>query len=258
MSSEPGQMTVLLLTAAIETHARMRNNLRTATDLRRADYLQGLRFYIEALPPEVRHIVFCENTGADLTEFQALSGLAAERGRALHFISFRGETPPEKGKGVCEFEILDRAHDWMAGRFPPQTVVWKLTGRLILKNVAGLIRSRPAGAGVYVNMRSVPLIGERLGGNDWAEMRVLSYTLAAYEDLMRARGPSFGYVTEKGLFQALHRAWLAQGPIVPRFRRQPRFKGICGGSNKDYESLEYQVKDAIRSLARVVAPGLWL
>lgn len=258
MTAAPSGPEVLLLTAAIDTSAAMRNNRRSDAGLRRADYRAGLSHYIAALPPQVGHIVFCENTGADLTEFEAFREPAAAAGKTLELLGFTGVTPPTLGKGVCEFEILDVAHRRLAERFAPETPVWKITGRLLVRNIAAMIRSRPADAEIYVDMRSVPLIGERLGGNDWAEMRLMCYTVGGYGRLLAGRGESFGYVTEKGLFQRLRAAEAEGARIAPRFRVQPRFRGVCGGSNKDYESLEYRLKDGLRSVTRAVAPGLWL
>lgn len=249
---------VLLLTAAINTSPQMLNNLRNASDLRRADYHQGLTHYIDTLPDEVQHIVFCENTAADLSDFEPLRARAAQAGKVLHFVSFKGQTPPERGKGICEFEILDTAYRWLGERFSPDTIVWKVTGRLMVKNMATLIRSYPKDAEVYVDMRSVPVIGERLGGNDWAEMRLMGYTLTGYQRFLLGRGEQCGRVTEKGLFTVLKQAYDSGAAIAPRFRAQPRLKGICGGSNKDYESLEYRVKDMIRMASRTFAPGVWL
>jgi hypothetical protein len=258
MSAKNHTPGVLLLTAAIDTDPGMRNNQRSNSDLRRGDYKDGLKHYFSALPPEIEDILFCENTGADLTDFESMKEEAARAGRRLHIRGFKGQTPASLGKGVCEFEILDVANRWLAERFPDETPVWKITGRLILRNVSALIRSRPENAEVYVDMRSVPLIGEKLGGNDWAEMRMICYTIGAYQRYLQGKGPSCGYVTEKGLFRLLQEVRAVGANVQPRFRVQPRFSGICGGSNKDYQSLEYQLKDGVRAVSRVVVPGLWL
>ncbi|OCX66415.1 hypothetical protein BFP70_05170 [Thioclava sp. SK-1] len=249
---------VLLLTGAINTSPKMANNQRSNSDLRRADYHEGLGHYIDTVPARIKTILFCENTNADLSDFEPFKARAAARGITLELLSFQGETSPELGKGICEFEILDTAYRFLAQRFARETFVWKITGRLLVKNIAAMIASRPQDADIYVDMRSVPLIGERLGGNDWAEMRMLGYRLGTYEDLLLGQGRRCGYVTEKGLFTLLQEARDTGAKIAPRYRVQPRFKGICGGSNKDYESFEYRMKDNIRGVARVVAPGLWL
>lgn len=254
--SEPLQ--VLLLTAAINTSVLMGNNKRSDSELRRLDYLRALRFYIENLPQNVVHVVFCENTGADLHEFELLKDFAASKGRVLHILGFIGKTHPSLGKGVCEFEILDFSGSWLAENISSDLIIWKITGRLLLKNVSDLISSLPGDSEFYVDLRSVPLIGERLGGNDWAEMRLMCYRLSSYNKYFYGRGAQFGYVTEKGLFLHIQKMMTMGVNVSPRFLIQPRFGGICGGSNKNYESIEYRLKDFIRIISRRVFPQIWL
>lgn len=249
---------VLLLTAAIDTDPANHNNKRSSSHARRQDYINALDYYIHNSPKEISHILFCENTGADLSEFNALKNISEKFGKTLNFLSFKGKSLLSEGKGRCEYEILDTAHVWLASRFPKETPVWKITGRLIVKNFTSLVRSRPSTASVYMDLRSVPFIKDRLGGNNWAEMRVMSYTIEGYDRILKEQGPNCGRVTEKGLFQIVRNYKELGENIEPRFLVQPRFKGICGGSNKNYESMEYQMKDALRSFIRSVAPRIWL
>lgn len=250
---------VLLLTAAINPSPDMHNNQRSDPTTRMNDYLEALDFYLDALPPEVTHILFCENTLADLAAFEAMQPRARSLGKQLHLLSFKGQVAPRLGKGVCEFEILDVAYTWLAEHFEHDTIIWKVTGRLKLKNIAALVRSWPVGADIYADMRSVPMIGEKLGGNDWAEMRVMGYRIDGYGTALMGKGEVCGYVTEKGLFRLLQDLRQRKAAtVVPRFKLQPRFSGICGGSSKSYESLECRAKDGLRSITRTILPSLWL
>jgi hypothetical protein len=58
-------------------------------------------------------------------------------------------------------------------------VLWKVTGRLRVLNLEKLIATAPERYDFYCDLRSVPLIGERLGGNHWMELRTFSCTVPA-------------------------------------------------------------------------------
>jgi hypothetical protein len=77
---------------------------RSDPGVRTQDYLRGFRSW---LTPECKaDIVFCENSGADLTDFR---NAAARFGRADYvcFLSFSGNGGAERfGKGYGEIEIL--------------------------------------------------------------------------------------------------------------------------------------------------------
>ena len=166
---------------------------------------------------------------------------------------------PNFGKGYGEFKLLDQGLE-RSRVLRRSDVLWKVTGRLQVLNMTELIATAPADYDFYCDLRSVPLIGERFGGNDWMELRAFSCSVPAYDRLMRGHYPRLkGLSPEHYFFQSVKAEWrLGVGNIVPRFRLQPRFAGFGGHRNADYQGASYQRKDAIRSLARRLAPWLWL
>ncbi|MEC5399290.1 hypothetical protein [Uliginosibacterium sp. H1] len=250
----------LVMTATVQPPSGMPGSVRNDPQLRLREYLEAFRFYLTVDDALVDQIVIMENSDADLSPF---ARVAAEQGstKRLQLINTSSEYPASKGKGYGEFRMVDEGLSRLiaSGAVQMDTPMWKLTGRLKLLNIAEMLATAPAGYGFYCDLRKVPLIGERLGGNDWMELRVFSFTPAAYDACLRGQyGKS--YVLEKAFFTLLTGPEAAGGKarVVPRFRRQPRLAGVSGHSNKSYEGLGYRAKNTLRSVARVLAPRLWL
>jgi hypothetical protein len=233
----------------------MPGTLRNSPGTRREEYLSAFRFYLGLDDSLVDHIVVLENSGADLAPFRELASQAGSR-KKLSLFNCSSEYPPEKGKGYGEFLMMDRGLAALA--LPAEGKVWKITGRLMVENIGELIRSAPAEYAFYCDMRNVPLVGNSLGGNRWMELRVFSFTGAAYERWLRGTY-DLSFVLEQAYFERLMEPFRAGNlDLVPRFRVQPRFLGFSGFSNKSYSSATYRIKGAVRTFGRRWLPGLWL
>lgn len=260
-----GTAAILLLTATIEPSARMPNNLRADPALRRRDYEEALAAYLAMPGLDVARILFVENSGADLGSLERVVQQHNPFGRQVEFFSYISDAPPERGKSYAEMEILDRAHAHLSAIEPPDRKIWKLTGRLIVQNLAALMARAPAEFAIYGDFRDVPYIGESLGGNQWLDTRLIAYSLAGYGQWLlgqKEKSEEFPCI-ERQFFGLLrpHTGAAATGDaaaIVPRFSTTPKFAGICGGSDADYENMTYRIKYAIRETARRIAPGVWL
>lgn len=254
-----GRRAVVLMTAAIDVHRNMPHTTHRDPEARRDDYRAALAFYVARSPAHVSDVVFCENTGADLAFLDPYRRQAAANGVALHAVGFTGTVPPRRGKGVAELEIMDRAHDFMAARLPPDTIVFKTTGRLIVENLEAMIESYPEAAALYFDARALPFVGDRFGGNNWIDTRMFAFTLAGYRDHIHGSHSEANRVIEKFLFRRLKPVWeAAPGRVQPRLLRQPLLAGRGGLNGSRYDGPRQRAKDALRAAARRIAPGLWL
>ena len=230
--------------------------------LRLEDYRQALRFYMAMPNHFVDGILFIDNSNADLSDLQRMVDAEAN-GKRVELISFDGnDHPPEFGKGYGEFKLLDfgLARSELVRR-RAECLLWKVTGRLRVLNLAALIESTPRACSIYCDLRSVPIIGNSMGGNRWMDLRVFSCTLAGYDRFMRdayprlkrgeCRSPEFYF------FDKLVR-YVRSGDVVPRFRVQPNIAGFGGHRNVDYQRGSYRAKNVVRAIGRKVAPWLWL
>lgn len=249
---------VLLMTATIAPPASMPNTARSDPALRRADYETALRHYLSLPKGAPDAIVFAENSGVDLSGLETIAARENPQCRQVVFHSFTSACPPERGKGYAELDILDRAFDEALPKIRDAGAVWKLTGRLIVKNFQALATTTPDPFHVYCDLRAVPLIGESLGGNNWMDTRLFAASVDGYRRYFYGRREEADFVIEKHFCPILMAARREDRLIFPRFRVQPALQGVSADSQKDYESVEYRAKDALRRAARRFAPALWL
>ncbi len=127
----------LVMTACIAPSAQMK--LLTIRDkgVRRKQYLEAARFYIEKT--RIKHIVFCDNSGT--REIGLLKKLAAEKQKRFEWLSYQGDgkKTEEQGKGYGEGEIL--AYVLQNSRLLRTCrYMAKVTGRLKVRNIDMVIR----------------------------------------------------------------------------------------------------------------------
>jgi len=250
--------TAVVMTATIEPAAAITESQRNDPAIRLNDYLGAFRHYLSLDDQVVDQIIILENSDADLAVFAELARRTGTR-KAIRLINTSNDYPAERGKGYSEFLMMDAglAYAVAAGHLQPQSTFWKVTGRLICANMTALIRSAPADYSVYCDLRSVPFIGDRLGGNNWMDLRIFSCRIDAYDRYFRSQ---YGVhrVLEKGFFQIIREAICTDPHIAPRFRVQPRIHGFGGFDNRNYRSPAYVMKEFLRDIARTAAPQLWL
>ena len=250
---------VLVMTATITPPANTPLLDRSDPALRRKDYQEALRFYLGIPTEQLGAIIFLENSGSDLSDLKTLAHQTGQ-GKEVEIIGLPANTEsPKFGKGYGEFKMLDQG--LASSRIlQPTDILWKVTGRLKVLNLADLIATAPDHYDLYCDLRSVPLIGERMGGNNWMDLRTFSCTVPTYDRLMRGHYLQMkGISPEQYFFKPVKDQWRQRVKgIVPRFRIQPRFGGFGGHRNADYQGASYRRKDAIRSLGRRLVPALWL
>jgi len=131
-----GRSVTLLLTATIDPGATL-TVARREPLLRLEDYRSALESWlsVETAPK----IVFCENSGYDLAPLQRLVTPCA--GREVEFISFSGnQHGATRGKGYAELGIIQHAME-KSELVSNSDIVVKCTGRLIVRNALGVLRS---------------------------------------------------------------------------------------------------------------------
>lgn len=244
------------MTATVTPPADMPGTMRNQSALRRAEYEQAFLFYLGLDNRFVDEIVLFENSDADLMPFAALAQRTGSA-KVVTLVNVDSNYPAEKGKGYGEFLMLDRG----LAQLPPTSAArrfWKVTGRLQVANFEQMVATAPPRYDIYTDMRNVPLVGERLGGNQWMELRLFSFTRSGYDSFLRGRY-DIDFVLEKGFYAELMTLRSERRiDLAPRFLCQPTFVGHSGYSNASYSGLTYRSKSAIRRLARRTAPWLWL
>lgn len=248
--------TVLLMTATVRPPAGMPGSVRMDSRVRLAEYCDALSFYL-ALPDScIQGIVVLENSDADFSPLEEIYTASGSK-KNVEFIHTSSDYPPERGKGYGEFMMIDEGMA-VSSMLRRAQHIWKVTGRLKVLNMEALVASAPDKYEIYADLRSVPLIGESLGGNHWVDLRVFSFAPAAYDEFFRGQYGS-AYVLEKFFFNEIKlRLDRGHAGLCCRFRVQPDLMGFSGHSNNSYQSPSYKIKTMMRSVARRLFPLLWL
>ena len=228
-------------------------------DMRLAEYLNALSHYLSQPDDLIQSVVILENSGTSAAPFQALFEQSGSK-KSFSFISTTSDYDHTQGKGFGEFLMIDAGMKQLveSGGASESTEFWKVTGRHQVINIAEMIRTAPADYDLYCDLRKVPLIGERLGGNRWMDLRALSFSLAGYRRFFEGRYDG-GFTLEKPFFERAYAAWQRDPRgIVPRFRVQPILRGTNGRTGESYSSPSYLRKERLRAVVRRLAPQVWL
>jgi hypothetical protein len=228
---------------------------RTDPKLRVQDYQASLAFYSSMLGRCFDAIIFAENSNSDLSPLVAAHAKSRYFDK-LEFISFYGlDYKPAYGRGYGEFLLVDHAID-TSKLLLPDDVIWKVTGRYIVRNIERIVVSRPPTSDLYCHMRNYPY---RL-----CDLFLLAWTRHGYESVIKGIYPKLrnDIVPNKHTMEeTLLREVLDQSRrhlnIVPRFKVVPIVDGVRGWDNSQY-SKKWSVKIAARRLARICIPSLWI
>jgi len=254
---------IILLTATIRPMADNYSTARFDPDIRRRDYEQALRFYLGLGKGVIDGILFCENSDADLASLEAIAKTENLDRIPVHFVRALSDCPPDYGKGHAELTLMDTAYEQAIKDQLETTRYWKITGRLIIRNIAALIRTAPAKFDLYIDLRLVPGVLRGLGMDKWADTRIIGFTPEGYRkhilDKRQIVGtPGHVFVVEEALFPVYLDGWKKGEAIVPRFAVQPVMIGVGAESNKDYNDLPSRLKNLARRFTRRFVPSLWL
>jgi hypothetical protein len=217
---------------------------RTDPEDRMQDYLTVFQTWL-SLDCDA-DLLFCENSGADLSSFHEIAESFPSR-NAVRLISFDGNTgAQEKGKGHGEIEMLRYAFealpDLMSYRY-----ILKVSGRYRVKNGETLInRIRQMSADVICDIHANLTYGDTRTVAFKPEI-VLRHMIPYQEEL----DETGGVIIEHLMARCLHRTLLAGGSWAP-LPCTPICDGISGSWNTPQrDTMLYRVKQGVkRKIAR--------
>jgi hypothetical protein len=250
---------VLCLTSSIDPKG-MPGVTRPDPLAREADYAGCLRFYSEQYP-DVRRIVFVENSGWPLDRLQKIAAEHNPHGKEFEFLSFEcNDFPRHLGKGYGEFLLMDKAFD-QSRLIAGAKFVGKLTGRNYLLNLSKILEktSRPfemlcdlRDHGIYEMLR-IPYNGRH------CDTRFLVFTPEFYRRNVYGRYREVDESVDKlveYLFYRIAKDPANRSSVIRRLPVEPSYRGLAGHWNKDYGSRRERMKCLIRGTMRKVAPWL--
>jgi hypothetical protein len=246
-------MNILLMTSTISP--AVNTFLLSVTDPaeRLEHYKRSLVFYARHLTERTfDRLVFVENSGYPLDDLFEVA-VRAEIAELVEFVSYKADIPPDNSRYYLEINLLCFAmKNSNTIKRNQNSLIWKITGRYIITNIASIVSAAPRMADLYINVRNFPrptldfyLIGYRADsfyrhiGRDIEDYR----TTRNGEDILREK-------IEAGKFVDVE--------IIPRFGRTPRLFGVRGFDGAQYGRVRDTLKYAVRSSLNAIAPSLWI
>jgi hypothetical protein len=226
--------------------------VRTNPADRLHDYERALDSYLNFIDRPLHAIVFVENSDSDVA---SLRQVCERRGLAdrVEFVSNYGQHAySELGRPYGEMKLLDHgmAHSEKIREAGTQAVVWKITGRYIVKNLEKVIARAPRKFDLYCDMKDHPM--------RWMDMRLMAWTTQGYDTFFRGIADEYGAKTHEELLREIIPARANGLVLVQRFRNEPLVDGIRGYDNQNYSGGKNLLKYYLRSLGRVLAPWYWM
>jgi len=248
---------VLLLTATITPPSGVPLLERTDPQLRLQDYEKALQFYLQFVNKGIDAIIFAENSNSDVSSLKSIVeqfGLAD----AVEFLVFDGlDYPISYGRAYGEFNLINYTmrNSQTIAIHQDNLLVWKITGRYLIRNFAQIMAHKPSNIDIYVNSRKIPIL--------WADMYLLVWTIKGHETFLRnilndLVAESTLQVQPEQVFMNLLEQNLGNLKVQRRFNVTPLIDGTRGSDNQNYSQGGNLRKYYIRSIANKLLPWLWI
>ena len=244
---------ILLITSTIAPSKDTFQLVVLDAEERFRQYLSAFRFYVSLLAAGVfDKIVYMDNSGYPL---DALEKVARESGVAdsVEFLSCVQKFPGKNSRYFLEMKLIDRA---MAEskflNFDRDAIIWKVTGRYIIRNAATLVASWPKGADLYIHHRNVPY--------PVVDFYFFGFVRQTYDrhigsGIEQFEGPEDG---EKILRRRIDAGDFQDVVIHKRFIATPRLEGMRGYNGTSYGGPSYFLRYMIRAVANRLSPNWWI
>ncbi len=242
---------ILLMTATI-TPENSPELARVDPATRLADYHAALAFYLGLVGAAIDGIVFVENSDSDIASLRALAA-ASPHGDAVEFIANYGQFRyPGRDRSYGEFKLLDHAMatSRMIAAAGEDAIVWKITGRYQVRNLARMIRQAPRHFDLYCDMRDRPV--------RWMDLRLMAWTRHGYREVFAGITDTLPTEPREPVMRDYVPTRAGRARIVPRYRTEPLVAGVRGWDNRAYDKGSAMLKFYVRAISRRTLPFLWI
>ncbi len=256
------QFNILLMTATITPPPGVPALVRTDPQVRLQDYEKALRFYMSLLNRGIDSIVFAENSNTDISILQDIVEQVGVTEK-VEFIVFEGlDYPPSYGRAYGEFKLIEYVmnHSSLLKNQDKKILVWKVTGRYIVKNIAQIIAHKPTNFDIYLNHKTIP--------RKWTDLYLMAWTLNGYQAYLhnmhykilslRDLNKDLKSQPEETFIIDLLDQSIEGIKVVRRFNVTPFTSGVRGWDNRNYSEGRNLLKFYLRSIACKLFPWLWL
>lgn len=232
---------------------------RADPKVRLEDYKRALRYWLGYEHRAAERILFLENSGADLSEIEAIAREENPLGKPVEVLSVPGNTIPEgRNYGYTEMQLLDDG--LLRSRLRDETThMVKTTGRLVFPAVGKALDKLERPEEPLELMVECRKLGFPRRGYDAATQLFVS-SHRFYDRILRGSKEEMN-TTDVRLLEHLIYRKVAPFKGVPghylRFPVNIEPVGYSGFKSQSYRSLGGAISGAVRAGLRVVAPGWW-
>ncbi|UCG34596.1 MAG: hypothetical protein JSW17_03590 [Candidatus Omnitrophota bacterium] len=252
----------LLLTAAIDVKIRRKNVTLLDPAQRQQQYIDTLIYYAKN-HPHIKRIVFAENSGWPLDKIKK-AVRENPYNKKFEFISFDcGEFSKKYGKSHGEAQIIREAME-KSVLCKQASYIAKLTGRIRLLNITGLLEKVPARCDLSCEAKEhnwifLRLFGINKSAGPYCDTRFFLFSKRFYTLFLKRFFEEYkekGFYLELELYRLMKEA-KAESEIINRFPVEPLFSGKAGHfQGKSYNKGAEVIKRTLLSLIRKIAPFL--
>jgi hypothetical protein len=242
---------LLLMTATI-TPGNALDLARVDPSARLMDYVQALTFYLTLINHPLDGIVFVENSDSDVSILRQVVEQQGQAHRVEFLCNYGHVTYAEKGRAYGEFKLLDFAmsNSSMVQQAGEAGVIWKITGRYIVRNLQSVIHRSPKSFDVYVDMKNQPM--------PWMDMRLMAWTRRGYDKVLFGLADALDSNMNERVMRHHFPEMVPGLSLVRRFRCEPFVEGVRGYDNANYSKGRNLLKFYIRTAGRAIVPWLWI
>jgi hypothetical protein len=252
---------ILLLTATITPPQNAPLLKRVDPNVRLCDYEKALAFYLTLLDSCIDSIIFVENSNSDISRLRDIVNKNQLNNR-VEFLVFDGlDYPPSFDRAYGEFKLIQYAMDYsqtICSNSNTEMIIWKVSGRYIIRNLNRIISRKPLTFDIYCNFRKIP--------KRWAEMYLLAWNLKGYNNCLRNIYHDLKPLIiddirikdPEELFIDLLQQSKSFVAIVPRFNVTPMVDGVRGWTNQNFLEGRDLLKYYIRWASNILFPWFWI
>lgn len=224
---------VLLMTGCVVPNCNDCLSVRDV-EIRRQMYLDSIRWYFENTPYE---IVFCENSGTDLSDFLP----SDERLEILTFTDVR-KPGEDQSKSSKEIGILEYAYKH-SRKICPGSLFVKVTGRLKYLNIVETVNRLEIPSNGFSEFISCDLGKTHM----WSDSRLFFFTYPFFRRMFAKRTlVNIRYEFERLLGTCVYQMRKKKEGSFSFLPLPQRISGIGGGVGVEYDITEEEYKKKLR------------
>jgi hypothetical protein len=251
-TTKPLYLLVMTATIIPATNAGVR---RADPQIRLDDYKKALRFWLRDPHPATGRILLLENSGADLSELQAIAADENPHAKPVEILFVPGNEIPEGSNyGYTEMQMLDEGLALSSLRRQTTHMI-KVTGRLTFPTLGNALdKITPPEFMIDCRRLGFP----RRGFDAKTQIFVCSHDF--YDRVLRNSRQEMNSTDVRLLEHLIFRKvihYKGQSGIHLRFPINVEPLGYSGFKSRTYGSPGSSLTRGVRALLRVVAPNYW-